>query len=138
MFDQAVLSGANVSSTVPLLPLDRTSYWKFYRDYKEKDRLTLGATKQVVTSVLADLGNRMPADILWLFVHSPGFDGNLDTETALIRATEQQLDRYIFLTKQLLNRRLESKQIEQHYSSILDLKDTLDLDKYRIDRIKYR
>jgi hypothetical protein len=138
MFDQAVLSGAQVSSTVPLLPLDRTSYWKFYRDYKEKDRLTLGATKQVVASILADLAKRIPADILWLFGHSSGFDGNLDAETALIRANKQQLEQYIFLTKQLLNRRFESKQSEQHYSSILDLKDILDLDKYRIDRIKYR
>ena len=138
MFDQAVLSGAQVSSTMPLLTLDRSSYWKFYNDYREKDRLTLGATKQVTASILADLANRMPADILWLFVHSPGFDGNLDAETPLQKATEQQLEQYIFLTKQLLNRRLESKQIEQHYSSILDLKDMLDLDKYRIDRIKYR
>jgi hypothetical protein len=138
MFDQAVLSGAQVSSTMPLLPLDLTSYWKFYRDYKEKDRLTLGATKQVVTAVLADLAKRIPADILWLFSHSSGFDGNLDAETALIRANKQQLEQYIFLTKQLLDRRLESKQIEQHYASILDLKDILDLDKYRIDRIKYR
>ena len=138
MLDQAVLSGARVSSTAPLLPLDRTSYWKFYSDYKEQDRLTLGATKQVETAILADLAKRIPADILWLFVHSPGFDGSLDTEIALIRATEQQLEQYIFLTKQLLNRRLESTQAEQHYSSILDLKDIVDLDKYRIKQIKYR
>jgi hypothetical protein len=138
MFDQAILSGAQISSTLPLLPLERNSYRKFYNDYKEKDRLTLGATKQVTDSVLADLANHMPADILWLFVHSWSFDGNLDAETPLQRATEQQLEQYIFLTKQLINRRLDSKQIAQHYSSILDLKDMLDLDKYRIDRIKYR
>jgi hypothetical protein len=138
MLDQAVLSGARVSSTAPLLPLDRTSYWKFYSDYREKDRLTLGATKQITASVLADLANRMPADILWLFVHSPGFDGNLDAETALLRATEQQLEQYIFLTKQLINHRLESTLIEQHFTSILDLEGMIDLDKYRINRIKYR
>jgi hypothetical protein len=138
MLDQAVLSGARVSSTAPLLPLDRTSYWKFYSDYREKDRLTLGATKQITASVLADLANRMPADILWLFVHSPGFDGNLDAETALLRATEQQLEQYIFLTKQLINHRLESTPTEQHFTSILDLEGMIDLDKYRIDRIKYR
>jgi hypothetical protein len=139
MLDQAVLSGARVSSTAPLLPLDRISYWKFYRDYKEQHLPMLRATKKVETAIiLADLAKRIPADILWLFKHSQSFDGNLDAETPLIRAIEQQLEQYIFLTKQLINRRLESTPTEQHYSSILDLKDILDLDKYRIDQIKYR
>jgi hypothetical protein len=138
LFDQAVLSGARTSLTGTLLPIDRIIYRKFLRDYSINDNATLSASKEVYTAVFTELAKRIPADLMWLFLHSWSFDGNLDDETPLQRATEQQLEQYIFLTKQLINRRLESKQIDQHYSSILDLKDMLDLDKYRIDRIKYR
>jgi hypothetical protein len=136
-FDQAVLSGASPSPTAPLLPLDHSTYMKFRGEYTSKHEATLSESHEIRAAVFANLANRLPADLMWLFSHSRNFDGNLLDEWAMNKAIEQQVEPYIKLTKELLNRRFESMQIEQRYSSILDLKDVFDLDKYRIDEIRY-
>ncbi len=137
LFDQAVLSGASPSPTALLLPLDNKVYWKFHGDYAGNDYATLSASKEVRAAVFADLAKRLPADLMWLFLHSGGFDGNMDAERAKDKILEQLVGQYIDLTKALLNRRFESIQIEQHYSSILNLKHVFDLDRYRIGDIRY-
>ena len=137
LFDQAVLSGARASPTETLLPIDRIIYTKFLRDYSVNDDATLSASKEVRAAVLTDLAKRIPADLMWLFLHSGKLDGLRLDEMGMDRAIEQQVDRYIDLTKALLNRRFESIQTEQRYSSILNLKQLFDLDRYRIGRIRY-
>jgi hypothetical protein len=137
MLDQAVLSGARVSSTAPLLPLDRSTYMKFLGNYSGKWEATLSESEEVKAAVFADLAKRLPEDLMWLFSHSRNFDGNLLAEWAMDKAIEQQVEQYIDLTKKLLNRRFKSTQAEQRYSSILDLKNMFDLDRYRINEIRY-
>ncbi len=137
LFDQAVLSGARASPTETLLPIDKSIYRKFLKDYSINYD-PLSTSKEVKAAVLADLAKRIPADLMWLFLHSRYWhnDGLLD-EMGMDRAIEQRTDRYIDLSKVLLNRRFEYIQTEQRYSSILDLKPMFDLDRYRIDRIRY-
>jgi hypothetical protein len=140
LFDQAVLSGARASPTETLLPIDKSIYRRFSWDYSSKEdlRFPKSESEEVRAAILTDLAKRIPADLMWLFIHSRWWhSGGLLGEMGMDRAIEQQVDRYIDLTKALLNRRFESIQIEQHYSSILNLKQLFDLDRYRIGRIRY-
>jgi hypothetical protein len=90
----------------------------------------------LLKTVLADLAKRLPVDLMWLFLHSGNFDGNIEAEWAKNKAIEQRLEQYTDLTKELLNRRFASLQTDQRYSSILNLKDILKIDTYRINRIR--
>jgi hypothetical protein len=137
LLDQAVLSGARASPTEPLMPINRSIYSRFLGDYAIKVDATLSASREVKAAVFTDLAKRLPVDLMWLFLHSRNFDGNILAEWAMDKAIEQQVEQHIDLTKELLNRRFESTQVEQRYSSILDLKDAFDLDRYRIDKIRY-
>jgi hypothetical protein len=138
LFDQAVLSGPSVSPDVPLLPISRSTYMKFLGSYSGKWEATLSESKEVKAAIFTNLAKRLPADLMWLFSHSGNFDGNLLAEWAMDKAIEQQVEPHINLTKEILNRRFESMEMKQRYSSILDLKDAFDLDQYRIDKIRYR
>jgi hypothetical protein len=138
LFDQAVLSGVSPSLTEPLLPIDRSVLTKFLSIYSGEDDVMFPKSAEAKAKAIADLAKRIPADLMWLFLHSRNWDGIALYEWAMDKAIEQQAEQYIDLTKALLNRRFESIQTEQRYSSILNLKHVFDLDLYRIDRIRYR
>jgi hypothetical protein len=88
-----------------------------------------------VSAAKRNISNRMPVDILWMFDYQvrknfPPFGGlglELD-ETFNKRATQ-----YSNLTQALLNNRFTSPQTKQSYSSILDVKNIFNIDKYRIN-----
>lgn len=132
LLDQVVLSDVpNVLTNSPV-PIDQHIFSKFIQDYVDIDAATLSSSKEIQAAALKNLSKRVPADIMWLLLHSGNFDGILDTKIAQNKAIEQQVDRYIDLTKELVNIRFTSLQTEQRYKSVLDLKDVFNIDKYRI------
>jgi hypothetical protein len=148
LFDQAVLAGVPAPANVPLLPMDISILGQFqpYRDNiystilsfkSSKEYIELESSKQTKANALANLSKRYPPDLTWLLLHSSNFDGKLLYTMAMYQVFSQQLESYIDLTKSLLNRRFALREAEQHYQNILDLKDAIDINKYRIDKIRY-
>jgi hypothetical protein len=136
LFDQAVLSGARASPSELMMPIDRHIFMKFLGDYSGKVEATLSASREVEAAVFADLAKRLPADLMWIFLHSGSLEGTILAEMAMDKAIEQRAEQYTNLTKELLNHRFGSLQTEQRYDSILDLKDVFKIEKYRLDEIK--
>jgi hypothetical protein len=149
LLDQALLSGARADLSKPLLPIDRDIFWQLVEDY-EKNVVTAplreastenGADnvsrrlKESETAALSQISQRLPADIIWLCRHmsfgsDPPIGNNVMDETINQEATV-----YTNLTKALLDRHFSSIQTKQHYQSIFDLKDLLNIDKYRINKL---
>jgi hypothetical protein len=136
LLDQALMSGASALQTSPLLPLDSSVYYKFLGSYTNMSNATLGSPKESQAAAIAELSKRVPTDIMWLFLHSGNFDGQVAAEFDMDKAIEQRAEQYTELTKELLDYRFISLQTEQSYDSVLDLKSVFNLDKYRLDRIK--
>jgi hypothetical protein len=68
LLDQAVLWGESAVPTKPLLPIDRFIFRQFLKEYMTY----LDAPTQAAENAAnANLAKRVPADILWLFRHSP-------------------------------------------------------------------
>lgn len=147
-FDQAVLDGRYATDNTPLLPLDTSILGHFQpinkniystidsfessREYEQ-----FNSSKDNEANAIASLSKQYPADLTWLLLHSSNFDGKLLYGLAMYRFASEQLGSYIDLTKALLNSRFASIQAEQHYQSILDLKDAIDINKYRIHKTRY-
>ena len=140
LLDQALLSGAGADTTKPLLPIDASVFNRFVDDYKNAE--TISRNEFVVAqkaknktegyrNILANNTRRLPADLLWLFNHSGGFDGNLETSKALYDTIEKKKEQYIELTKALVSNSFTSVNAERTYRNIFDTKDIFDIDKYR-------
>ncbi len=136
LLDQALLSGARADPNVQLLPLDREIFKQLLREYEKEAARTPSSSKDVKSAISADLVKRIPTDLIWLFLNSGNFDGNVEAVYAKDIVIGQRLARYIDLNEQLLNHRLASPLTEQHYSSVLALEDVFKADTYRIDRIR--
>jgi hypothetical protein len=130
LFDQAILSDHQIVPIKPLLPLDSGSYSKSIYDDYEKYRNA--PSREAEAAARVNLFKRLPPDIIWLFRHSGSFGIQAIHET-----TRERADQYIDITKILINRRFSLEQAEQHYTSVLDLKDVFNLDKYRINSLDY-
>jgi hypothetical protein len=136
LLDQALLSGAEASSTEIPLPIDEQVFGKFIRDYT--DSVLLAASPEARAAAQVSISERLPKDILWLFRHSwqstrGPFGGFV--LSALDNATKQMIDKYVDLTKILLNHHFISEKTDGCYDSILSLKDLLTSDKYRINKL---
>jgi hypothetical protein len=133
LFDQAMLSGVNNLPTKPLLPIAG----HIFNQYIDKSKMyaTYETTKP---STEADISTR-PADLKWLpsqlFFRAGDFNSSVSHIKTIERFTSQRVDQYIDLTKTLLNHRFASLKTDQYYKSILDLKDVIDSDKYRLQKI---
>jgi hypothetical protein len=136
LLDQALMSGASASPIAPPLPLDSSVYYKFLGAYTNMSNATLGSSRDIQAAAIAELSKRVPTDIMWLFLHSGNFDGQVAAEFDMDKAIEQRAEQYTELTKELLNYRFGSLQTEQRYDSVLDLKDVFKIDKYRLDQIR--
>ncbi len=130
LLDQALKFGAHFSDTKPLLPIDLETFdrWQGIQNYANSSE-RLNSSKQ------------LPTDIRWLFVMDrrgkslaqSSMGNNLELPiTDLQDMREQEKIGYIELNKALIARVLASIKPEIHYSSLLDLKDVFDIDKYRI------
>lgn len=158
LFDQAVLSKNSSLPTPTLLPLEKSIYKRYLDDYTnsvevipwkimddpslqthtsnwqhKRDKLLQKAEKSRLTA-LSNISKRLPADLIWLFGHS-GIRGENsgNTESSMYYFIVSRSDRYIDLTKTLLNLSFSSEQQEQKYTSILDLNGLFDINKYQID-----
>jgi hypothetical protein len=153
LLDQALLSGARADTSKPLLPIDRDMYKKFIEDYKESVEMAplreafsensnsadnmSRRLQESKTAALSQISQRLPADIIWLSRHirfggDPPVGNNPMDETETIN---QEITAYINLSKVLIDSRFLSTQAKQYYQSIFDLKDVLNIDKYRINKL---
>jgi hypothetical protein len=147
LLDQALLSGARADTSKPLLPIDLDTYKKFVEDYYESVEMAplreasnsadnmSRRLEESKTAALSQISQRLPADIIWLsrlrFGGDPPIGYNPMDETETIN---QELTAYINLSKVLIDSRFSSTQANQNYQSIFDLKDVLNIDKYRINK----
>jgi hypothetical protein len=130
LFDQVILLDPQIEPIKPLLPLEGGSYSKSIYDDYEKYRNA--PSREAEAAARVNLFKRLPPDIIWLFRHSGSFGIQAIHET-----TRERADQYIDITKILINRRFSLEQAEQHYTSVLDLEDVFNLDKYRINPLDY-
>jgi hypothetical protein len=142
LLDQALLSGMSVSSTKSPMPLEKNTFMKYGQDYTD-GMSSIFSARSLSAEDLArvNLAKRLPADILWLFRHALMSNLAMDSEGS-IRVTEFRLERlghigYIDLTKTLINRFFTLEKMEVRYKSILDLKDTVNIDKYRFKQTAF-
>jgi hypothetical protein len=154
LLDQAVLSDENVLPTKTLDPIDNKTFWEFVKDYEDSvvnapfREITTDNTgkitpanfskrfKESQAAALSEISQRLPADIIWL-LHHTGLGGDPPTgpSSTMSETLDQGAEAYINLTKSLLDRRFSSVQKEQHYKSILDLKDIFNINKYQINKL---
>ena len=124
-------------------------FWKQHRT-KSKEEITSILTKkleemeeEIEDRISVELGDRIPADLLWLFrrtsqidLGSP-FDG--DTLEAMGKAREKSVEPYTKLVIALIDRCLASELAPEgttlQYNSIIDITDQLLLDQYKIDSL---
>jgi hypothetical protein len=143
ILDQALLSGASADTVTALLPIDAKVFNRFLGEYKDAKESALheftvaskvrnngGEYPNILANKTRQL--RLPADLLWLFSHSGGFDWNLDTWEAKNRTIEQKIEQYIELTKVLISNSFTSVHAERVYRNIFDVKDIFNIDKYQI------
>ena len=122
--DELVKCGWHVSDSQPLLPIDLKTFDRWQRDR--------GGWKR------ADYLKQLPADIWLLFTTNQigkllpdGTEGREQMEKLKWIARKEKIG-YIDLNKTLIDRLFTSDRTEIHYNSVLDLKDVLKVDKYRI------
>lgn len=134
LFDQALMSGARISLSKPLLPLSQNLYERYGGDYEQSVILARSRESEVAAQV--SIEKRVPADLLWGF--RKGFQGKRGgtfPDYPVNETVNLVFSKYIDITKALLNDRFVSKQIEQRYPSVLDLKDIYNIDLYRVKEL---
>jgi hypothetical protein len=134
MLDQALLSGMSDSATKSPMPLEYNTFMQYGRDYQN---ILYPATRSPASEAIArvKLSKLLPADILWLLDHALMTDIASDDESS-IRVTEVKINRigqrgYIDLTETLIEKFFASSKTEIRYESIHDLKDIININKYR-------
>lgn len=136
LLDQALLSGAEASSTEIPLPIDDKLFKKFVKDYT--DSVLLSVSAEAKTAAQNSISKRLPPDILWLFRKAwqstfiPFF---IEVDNALASTIQLAEIEYTNLTTTLINQSLTSKNTEICYRSILNLNDVFTVHKYRINKL---
>jgi hypothetical protein len=83
-----------------------------------------------------NISKRLPADIIWLLRNTAiESDPPTPVRETIDKTIKQRAGTYINLIQALLDRRFSSLQTEQHYKSVLDLKDVLNIDTYQINQL---
>lgn len=133
LLDQALMSGIHASPTNPLVPIDEAIFGQFVQDYT--DSVLLVPSPEARYAGLASISKRLPPEIFWLFRHAwQSTRGPFYTivDSALRSAVAQGASGYTDLTKTLVDQFFTSAKTESRYESVLDLKDLLTLDQYRV------
>jgi hypothetical protein len=130
LFDQALMAGAKVSSIKPLLPLDENLSYRYGEDYGKS---VIRARSEERATAQVSIEKRVPADLLWGFRKgTQGGRGGDFPDYPVIETVNLVFDKYVDITKALLNRRFTSERIEQNYSSVLTLRNIYNIDLYRV------
>jgi hypothetical protein len=130
LLDQALMAGVKVSLSKPLFPIDDNLYLRYGRDYTKSVIL---ARSEERANAQVSLEKRVPADLLWGFRNgSQGGRGGDFPDYPVNETVDLVFDKYVDITKALLNRRFTSERIEQNYPSVLTIKDICNTDLYRV------
>jgi hypothetical protein len=125
VFDELVKCGWHDADSQPLLPIDLKTFDRWQRDEHNWK--------------VSDYFKHLPIDILLLFINnrrSTLFLSGPDEQYPIKNMKNNaRLDRvgYTDLNKALIDRLFDSTQAEIRYDSILDLKDVLKIDRYRMN-----
>ena len=95
--------------------------------------------KEIEDRISVELGDRIPADLLWLFRHSwqstRGGPFTGEALSAMDKARKKSVEPYTKLVIALIDRCLTSEGATLHYSNILDVAGLIPLDQYKIDSL---
>jgi hypothetical protein len=136
LLDQALLSGAQAWPDEPLVPISVQVFSKFAEDYAQT--ILLAATPEAAAEAVSGISKRIPPDLMWLFQHAWQSTRGPFAEfarAALADTIRLAGPRYIELAKALVDRCLTSGKAELRYENILDLKEVVMMDHYRINRL---
>jgi hypothetical protein len=136
LLDQALMSGAPVSSTNRLVSFDERSFGKFVQDYTNS--VLLAPSPEAQAAAKANISKRLPVEIFWLFRHawqSTLAPFSMEVDHALKTTVERSTIGYITLTKLLFDQSFTSLKTELDYKNVLDLRDIFALDQYQINRL---
>jgi hypothetical protein len=136
LVDQALLSGASITPTHPLLPIDKSTFDAMAEDYINSMVLARSQTTEITT--LSSLSKRLSPEILWLFRQAdPGRTNNRGSLILPLRRKTDFLENlyfplsgfivfmtkeYVEPTKVLIDQFFASSQAEIRYDSVLELK----------------
>jgi hypothetical protein len=125
MFDQSLLFGGQISDTKPLLPIDIETFDRWQHSYS-----------MISPSQRSSLLEKLPADIRWLFryawISDLGKGGQNPGMSGLELTIEKEKFGYIDLTEAIFNHSLDSSDKKISYTSVLDVKDIFNANKYQI------
>ena len=130
------MSGARASPTKHLVPIEGRVFGQFVQDYT--DSVLLASSPEARSSAQADISQRIPPDVLWLFRQawqSTLAPFSMEVESALGSTIKRVSAGYTSLAKTLVDRCFASAKAEQRYESVHELKDVFMLDQYRIVRL---
>jgi hypothetical protein len=127
--DQALLANPNLTLDSPLIPLSNRLFEKYAADYADSEILRSRSGKASITE-------RIPMDLLWLFRNSPQttfIPFSSAARSSMNTMPKRMAKNYINLTQKLFDRCFASAQkSEQRYETVLDLRNTISLDRYQI------
>ena len=133
--DQVLLSGQNGSLNSSLMPLSNRLFEQYAADYANSEILRSPSGENADNSI----SKRIPADILWLFRHSPQttFIPFSSAASSTMNTTlKLAVGGYIHLTKKLFDRCFSLTQnSQQRYKTILDFRDIIHLNEYQIHQL---
>lgn len=134
LFDQALMSGARISLSKPLLPLFQSLYERYGGDYEQS--VILARSREAEAAAQVSIEKRVPADLLWGFRKGlQGERGGTFPDYPVNETVDLIFSKYIDITKALLDSRFASTQTEQRYPSVFDLKDIYNIDLYRVKEL---
>jgi hypothetical protein len=130
--DQVLLSNQNLSLTAPLIPLSNHLFEQYATDYENSEMLRSISSE----NAQATISERIPADVLWLFRNSPQTNFipfSSAARSAMNTTLERAAGGYANLVAALFEQCFSSTQnSEQRYKTILDLRNILSIDEYKI------
>jgi hypothetical protein len=130
LLDQALMAGAKVSLSNPLFPLSQNIFERYEEEYLT---VMFPRSEEARAAAQVSIEKRVPADLLWGFRRGwRNTRGGLVSDTSVNQTIEQVIDKYIHLTKTLMNVRFKSAQTAQKYQSVLNLKDVFNINLYQI------
>jgi hypothetical protein len=127
--DQALLANPNLTLDSPPIPLSNRLFEKYAADYADSEILQSPSGKASITE-------RIPLDVLWLFRNSPQttfIPFSSAARSSMNTMSKRVAKNYINLTQKLFDQCFASAQkSEQRYETVLDLRNTISLDRYQI------
>jgi hypothetical protein len=130
LIDQAIMAGDVQAADTRVVVLNDDEFREYAKAYADLEIVRKSET--------ISLSSPIPPDILWLFrnsLQSTRGPFSLAVRGSMHKLMEQTADEYANLLISLIDRCASSGQGELRYENILDLKDVVPIDKYKIDAL---